>query len=78
MFGEKSFISPDFLWWYQINDLTTGILANLGFEEIGLDLYVVLVLAALSIYLWWRHGSQPLFIYYGTAYIKVAGYSIKI
>ena len=65
MFGEKS-ISPDFLWWYQINDLTTGILANLGFEEIDLDLYVVLVLAVLS------------FIYYGTAYIKVAGYSIKI
>ena len=39
------------------------------FEEIGLDLYVVLVLAAISIYLWWRHGSQPLFIYYGTAYV---------
>ena len=49
--------------------IAAGILANLGFEEIGLDLYVVLVLAALSIYLWWRHGSQPLFIYYGTAYI---------
>lgn len=49
--------------------IAAGILANLGFEEIGLDLYVVLVLAALSIYLWWRHGSQPLFIYYGTAYV---------
>ncbi len=35
-----------------------GIFANLAFEEIGLDLYVVALLAALAIYLWRRSGSQ--------------------
>lgn len=45
-----------------------GIFANLGFEEIGLDLYVVLGLAVLAIWLLWRHGRQPLFIYYTIAY----------
>lgn len=48
--------------------LGAGILANLGFEEIGLDLYIVAFLAALSTYLLWRRGKQPLFIYYTTAY----------
>jgi len=48
--------------------LGAGILANLGFEEIGLDLYVVAVLAILSAYLLWRRGKQPLFIYYTAAY----------
>ena len=48
--------------------LGAGILANLGFEEIGLDLYVVAVLALLSAYLLWKRGSQPLFIYYTSAY----------
>lgn len=48
--------------------LGAGILANLGFEEIGLDLYVVALLAILSAYLLWRRGKQPLFIYYTTAY----------
>lgn len=48
--------------------LGTGILANLGFEEIGLDLYVVAVLAILSAYLLWQRGKQPLFIYYTAAY----------
>ena len=48
--------------------LGAGILANLGFEEVGLDLYVVGVLAILSAYLLWRRGKQPLFIYYTTAY----------
>ena len=48
--------------------LGAGILANLGFEEIGLDLYIVAFLAALSTYLLWRRGQQPLFIYYTTAY----------
>lgn len=45
-----------------------GIFANLAFEVIGLDLYVVALLAALSFYLLWRRGVQPLFIYYVTAY----------
>jgi hypothetical protein len=48
--------------------LGAGIFANLGFEEIGLDLYVVALLALISAYLLWRRGKQPLFIYYTTAY----------
>ena len=45
-----------------------GIFANLGFEEIGLDLYVVLGLAILSGWLLWRNGRQPLLVYYTIAY----------
>lgn len=48
--------------------LGAGIFANLGFEEIGLDLYIVAVLAILSAYLLWKRGGQPLFIYYTSAY----------
>jgi hypothetical protein len=48
--------------------LGAGILANLGFEEIGLDLYVVALLALISTYLLWRRGRQPMFIYYTIAY----------
>ena len=48
--------------------LAAGILANLGFEEIGLDLYVVAILALLSTWLLVRRGRQPLFIYYTAAY----------
>ncbi|MBL8100585.1 MAG: hypothetical protein JNK81_15480, partial [Anaerolineales bacterium] len=47
--------------------LGAGIFANLGFEEIGLDLYVVMLLAFLSVYLLWKKGKQPLFIYYTSA-----------
>ncbi len=48
--------------------LGLAILANLGFEEIGVDLYVVALLAIISIYLLWRRGKQPMFIYYSVAY----------
>lgn len=48
--------------------LGAGILANLGFEEIGLDLYVVTLLALISTYLLWRGGRQPMFFYYTVAY----------
>lgn len=48
--------------------IALGIFANLAFEEIGLDLYVVAVLAVLSLTLLWRRGLQPLVIYYSTAY----------
>jgi hypothetical protein len=48
--------------------LGAGVFANLGFEEIGLDLYVVALLAFISTYLLWRRGRQPLFIYYTIAY----------
>jgi hypothetical protein len=45
-----------------------GIFANLAFEEIGLDVYVVAALAAVAGLLFWRVGRQPLVIYYLTAY----------
>lgn len=45
-----------------------GIFANLAFETIGLDLYVVALLAALALGLLWRRGTQPLLIYYASAY----------
>ncbi len=53
-----------------LNGLFVGlaILANLGFEAIGLDLYVVVLLAVLALVLLRRHGRQPLLVYYTTAY----------
>jgi hypothetical protein len=45
-----------------------GIFANLAFEVIGLDLYVVALLAALALILLVRKGAQPLYVYYTTAY----------
>lgn len=45
-----------------------GIFANLAFEAIGLDLYIVALLAFLAVGLWWRYGRQPLFLYYAVAY----------
>lgn len=45
-----------------------GIFANLAFEPIGLDLYVVALLALLALALLRRRGAQPLFVYYSTAY----------
>lgn len=45
-----------------------GIFANLAFEEIGLDLYIVALLAALALGLLWRRGAQPLTVYYVVAY----------
>lgn len=48
--------------------LGMGVMANLGFEEIGLDLYVVALLAIISVFLLWKRGKQPMFIYYTAAY----------
>lgn len=45
-----------------------GIFANLAFETIGLDLYVVALLTVLALGLLWRRGAQPLLVYYATAY----------
>lgn len=45
-----------------------GIFANLGFETIGLDLFVVLALALLAGVLLWRDRRQPLPRYYALAY----------
>jgi hypothetical protein len=47
--------------------LGAGILANLGFEEIGLDIYVIALLTILSVYFLWNKGKQPLFVYYTAA-----------
>jgi len=48
--------------------LGAGIFANLGFEEIGLDLSVVALLALVSADLLRRRGAQPMFIYYTIVY----------
>jgi hypothetical protein len=48
--------------------LGAGIFANLAFETIGLDLYIVALLAMLSVSMLWRRGKQPLFVYYTFAY----------
>ena len=45
-----------------------GIFANLAFEVIGLDLYIVALLAALALWLLWRRGPQPMVVYYSVAY----------
>jgi hypothetical protein len=49
--------------------IALGVFANLAFEEIGLDLYVVALLALLAVGLLVRNGRQPLLIYYTTAYV---------
>jgi hypothetical protein len=48
--------------------LGAGVMANLGFEEIGLDLYVVALLAMISAFMLWKRGKQPMFIYYTAVY----------
>jgi hypothetical protein len=46
-----------------------GIFANLAFEVIGLDLYVVAFLAVFALFVLWRRGAnQPLALYYSVAY----------
>ncbi|MDX2139548.1 MAG: hypothetical protein SF123_15795 [Chloroflexota bacterium] len=48
--------------------IALGIFANLAFEVIGFDLWVVVALTGLSLYLLRRHGAQPLLYYYSVAY----------
>jgi hypothetical protein len=48
--------------------IALGVFANLAFETIGLDLYVVALLALLAIALLWRMRSQPLLIYFAVAF----------
>jgi hypothetical protein len=66
---KEQLIGKDIVW-LAANSifLGAGILANLGFEEIGLDLYIVALLTFLSTYFLWKRGRQPLFIYYTSAY----------
>jgi hypothetical protein len=49
--------------------IAAGIVANLAFEEIGLDLYVVAFITALAVLLFVRHGALPLLVYYTCAYV---------
>ena len=48
--------------------VAAAIVANLSFEEIGLDLIVVAAVAVLAIVLWLRHGPRPLILYFASAY----------
>jgi hypothetical protein len=70
LFPHREQVSNADLALLSLNALFLGaaVLANLGFEEIGLDLYVVALLAIVSVYLLWRRGRQPMFIYYTVAY----------
>ncbi|MEZ4711546.1 MAG: hypothetical protein R3A44_30410 [Caldilineaceae bacterium] len=70
LFPARTVMSRRDGWLIGINALfiALGIFANLAFEEIGLDLYVVALLAAVAWVLMWRKGRQPLFVYYATAY----------
>ena len=70
LFPHRGQVSNRDLAWLALNALFlgAGIFANLGFEEIGLDLYVVALLALVSASLLWRRGRQPMFIYYTLAY----------
>ncbi len=48
--------------------IALALFANLAFEAIGLDLWVVVGLTALALGLLWRVGRQPLLVYYSVAY----------
>ena len=48
--------------------VAVAIVANLGFEAIGLDLYVVAAVALLALVLWLRRGPRPLILYYASSY----------
>ncbi len=49
--------------------IAAGIAANLGFEEIGLDLYVVAAVAVLAVSLLVRQPRQLILRYYAIAYV---------
>jgi hypothetical protein len=50
-----------------------GIFANLAFERIGLDLWVVAAVAVLAVVLLRRFGPRPLLVYYAAAYVLGLG-----
>ena len=57
--------------------IAAGVFANLAFETIGADLYIIALLATLSLGLLIRRGAQPMFVYYSTAYgLGLAGTAI--
>jgi hypothetical protein len=48
--------------------VAAAIVANLAFEDIGLDLFVVAAVAVLALVLLLRRGPRPLILYYASAY----------
>lgn len=58
--------------------IALGVMANLAFEEIGLDLYVIILLALLAAGLLWRYGRQPLLLYYTLAYWLGLGLTVVV
>jgi hypothetical protein len=49
--------------------IAAGIVANLAFEAIGYDLYVVAAVAVIAVGLLVRHRRQPVLVYYAVAYV---------
>jgi hypothetical protein len=49
--------------------VAVAIVANLGFEAIGLDLIVVAAVGALALYLASRRGARALIVYFAWAYL---------
>ncbi|HYM56770.1 MAG TPA: hypothetical protein VES79_02300 [Solirubrobacteraceae bacterium] len=49
--------------------VAAAIVANLGFEEIGLDLVLIALVAAISLVLLRRCGPRPLIVYFASAYV---------
>jgi hypothetical protein len=49
--------------------VAAAIVANLAFEEIGLDLIFVAAVAALALVLWRRSGPLPLIVYFASSYV---------
>jgi hypothetical protein len=50
--------------------VAAAIVANLAFEEIGLDLAVIALLAAAATWLLRRHGPAPLLLYFAAANVS--------
>jgi hypothetical protein len=49
--------------------VAAGVVANLAFEEIGLDLYVVAAVAVFAVVLLWRQPRQLILRYYVVAFV---------
>jgi len=48
--------------------VAAAIVANLAFEDIGLDLLVVAAVALAGLVLWLQRGPRPLILYYASSY----------
>jgi membrane protein implicated in regulation of membrane protease activity len=45
-----------------------GVFANLAFEDLGLDLFVVAIVALAATLVWWRRRRDAVAVYYLLAY----------